>query len=247
MYLIKHLLNTQSMDQNYQTGVEAKETTTVQHRFMVWVYRWMTLGLALTALVAMLVYSNKPLLQYIDESSWAFTGIIIAELAVVFILSYNIKRMSLPTAAFMFLLYSALNGFAVSAVIAIYTAASVGYALFIAALMFGIMSVYGYFTKSDLTKFGNLLYMALIGLIIAFVVNYFWFNSTIYWVISIIGVFIFVGLTAYDTQALKRIGDSAGELDSGYMKLGVLGALMLYLDFINIFFLLLGVSGRSNN
>lgn len=146
----------------------------------------------------------------------------------------------------MFLIYSALNGVTLSAVIAIYTASSVSYALFISALMFGIMSIYGYYTKRDLTKFGNLLSMAVVGLVIAFFINIFWFNSTVYWIISILGVFIFVGLTAYDTQRLKQIGESVEELDGNSMKVGVVGALTLYLDFINIFFLLLGISGKRS-
>lgn len=233
------------MEKGYSTQAQAYfQEVAAQRKFLVWVYRWMTIGLALTGTIAMLVYSNKQLLSFLSQSNWAFTGLIIAELALVLILVSNVNRMSLTTAIIMFLAYSGLNGLTLSAIIAIYTASSVGYALFIAALMFGLMSVYGYYTKSDLTKFGNLLSMALIGLVIAFFVNIFWFNSTVYWVISIIGVFIFVGLTAYDTQRLKLIGESTEKLDTNYMKTGVIGALTLYLDFINIFFLLLGVSGR---
>ena len=173
-------------------------------------------------------------------------GLIIAELILVFVLASSINRISVTTAIRMFLIYSALNGLTLSAIIAIYTASSVSYALFIAALMFGMMSIYGYYTKRDLTKFGNLLSMAVVGLIIAFFINIFWFNSTVYWVISILGIFIFVGLTAYDTQRLKQIGESVGDLDGNYMKVGVVGALTLYLDFINIFFLLLGISGKRS-
>lgn len=235
------------MGKEYSTQAQAYfQEVATQRKFMVWVYRWMTIGLAITGIIAMIVYSNQTLLSYFDRNNGAFTGLIIAELALVFILVFSINRMSVTVAILMFLAYSALTGLSLSVIISLYTASSVGYALFIAALMFGLMSVYGYFTKSDLTKFGNLLSMALIGLIIAFVVNMFWFNSTAYWVMSIIGVFIFVGLTAYDTQRLKRIGESAQDLDSNYMKVGVLGALTLYLDFINIFFLLLGVSGRRS-
>ena len=145
--------------------------TVAQRRFLIGVYRWMTFGLALTGLVAMLVYSNKSLLSYIENNNGLFLGIIITELALVMVLSFLVDRMSVTTTVFMFLLYSVLNGFLLSSVIAIYTAASVGYTLFITALMFGLMSVYGYFTKTDLTRFGNLLSMALIGLIIAFIDN----------------------------------------------------------------------------
>lgn len=235
------------MEKGYSTQAQAYfQEVAAQRKFLVWVYRWMTIGLALTGIIAIFIYSNQQFLTYLGQSNWAFMGLIVAELALVFILVSSVNRMSLTTAITMFLAYSALNGITLSAVIALYTASSVGYALFIAALMFGLMSIYGYYTKSDLTKFGNLLSMALIGLIIAFFINIFWFNSTVYWVISIIGVFIFVGLTAYDTQRLKQIGESAENLDTNYMKAGVIGALTLYLDFINIFFLLLGVSGRRS-
>lgn len=233
------------MEEDY-THASPVAQSVAQRQFLIWVYRWMMMGLVMTGIVAMMVYSNKELIAYIDRSSWAFMALIIAELAIVFLLSYNINRLSVGSAILMFMLYSALNGITLSVVIELYTAASVGYALFIAAMMFGIMSLYGYFTKSDLTRFGNLLSMALIGLVIAFVINMFWFNSTVYWVISIVGILIFVGLTAYDTQTLKRIGDSAENLDANYKKVGVIGALTLYLDFINIFFLLLGISGRRS-
>ncbi|MBQ7824422.1 MAG: Bax inhibitor-1/YccA family protein [Bacteroidaceae bacterium] len=235
------------MEKGYSTQAQAYfQEVAAQRKFLVWVYRWMTIGLALTGIIAIFIYSNQQFLTYLRQSNWAFMGLIVAELALVFILVSSINRMSLTTAITMFLAYSALNGITLSAIIALYTASSVGYALFIAALMFGLMSIYGYYTKSDLTKFGNLLSMALIGLVIAFFINIFWFNSTVYWVISIIGIFIFVGLTAYDTQRLKQIGESAENLDTNYMKAGVIGALTLYLDFINIFFLLLGVSGRRS-
>lgn len=234
------------MEENLTHTMSNARAVTAQRQFMMWVYRWMFLGLLITGLVAWLVYSNKSFLTYISQHSGVYMGLIIAELIVVFVLSFSINRMSIGGALFMFLLYSALNGLTVSVILAVYTAASVAYAFFIAALMFGIMSVYGYFTKTDLTRFGNLLSMALIGLIIAFIVNMIWFNQTVYWVVSIIGIFIFVGLTAYDTQTLKRIGQSADDLDVNYKKVGVIGALTLYLDFINIFFLLLGVSGRRS-
>ena len=235
------------MEKGYSTQAQAYfQGVTIQRKFLVWVYRWMAIGLALTGVIALLIYSNKTLLSYLEQNNGVFMGLIITELILVFVLVSSINRISVKTAISMFLVYSALNGVTLSAIIAIYTASSVGYALFIAALMFGMMSIYGYYTKSDLTKFGNLLSMAVVGLVIAFFINIFWFNSTVYWVISILGVFIFVGLTAYDTQRLKQIGESVGELDGNYMKVGVVGALTLYLDFINIFFLLLGISGRKS-
>lgn len=235
------------MEKGYSTQAQAYfRGVTAQRKFLVWVYRWMTIGLALTGIIALLVYSNRTLLTYLEQNNGVFMGLIIAELILVFVLASSINRMSVTTAIGMFLIYSALNGVTLSAVIAIYTASSVSYALFISALMFGIMSIYGYYTKRDLTKFGNLLSMAVVGLVIAFFINIFWFNSTVYWIISILGVFIFVGLTAYDTQRLKQIGESVEELDGNSMKVGVVGALTLYLDFINIFFLLLGISGKRS-
>ena len=235
------------MEKGYSTQAQAYfRGVTAQRKFLVWVYRWMTIGLALTGIIALLVYSNRTLLSYLEQNNGVFMGLIIAELILVFVLASSINRISVTTAIGMFLIYSALNGVTLSAIIAIYTASSVRYALLIAALMLGMMSIYGYYTKRDLTKFGNLLSMAVVGLIIAFFINIFWFNSTVYWVISILGIFIFVGLTAYDTQRLKQIGESVGDLDGNYMKVGVVGALTLYLDFINIFFLLLGISGKRS-
>lgn len=235
------------MGKEYSTQAQAYfRGVTAQRKFLVWVYRWMTIGLALTGIIAMFVYSNQTLLSYLEQNNGFFMGLIIAEFILVFVLVSSITRMSVTTSIITFLIYSVLNGVTLSAVIAIYTASSVSYALFIAALMFGMMSIYGYYTKRDLTKFGNLLSMAVVGLVIAFFINIFWFNSTVYWIISILGVFIFVGLTAYDTQRLKQIGESVEELDGNSMKVGVVGALTLYLDFINIFFLLLGISGKRS-
>ena len=162
------------MEKGYSTQAQAYfRGVTAQRKFLVWVYRWMTIGLALTGIIALLVYSNRTLLTYLEQNNGVFMGLIIAELILVFVLASSINRMSVTTAIGMFLIYSALNGVTLSAVIAIYTASSVSYALFIAALMFGMMSIYGYYTKSDLTKFGNLLSMAVVGLVIAFFINIF--------------------------------------------------------------------------
>jgi FtsH-binding integral membrane protein len=143
----------------------------------------------------------------------------------------------------LFLLYSALNGLTLSILLLVYTASSVASTFFITAGTFGLMSAYGYFTKKDLTSWGNLLFMALVGLIIASIVNIFWSNPTMYWIISYAGVLIFVGLTAYDTQKIKNMSLELDAESEAGRKGAIMGALALYLDFINLFIILLRILG----
>jgi FtsH-binding integral membrane protein len=222
------------------------ETTALRNGVLHRVYAWMTAGLLVTGAVAMFVAGNDALMAAIFGNSFVFFGLIIAELALVWILSANIGRMSVATATGMFLGYSALNGLTMAAIFWVYTSASIASTFFVTAGTFGAMSAYGYLTKRDLSGMGNFLFMALIGLIIASVVNMFWANSTLYWIITYAGVLIFVALTAYDTQKIKRLAAQVSD-ETGAGRVAVMGALTLYLDFINLFLFLLRILGVRRN
>ena len=221
----------------------ADQTQVIQAAFMSKVYTWMSGGLAITGLIAMWVASNEDLVYSIASNRLLFFGLIIGEVLLVGYLIARINKMSAQTAALIFTGYAALNGLTLSVVFLVYELGSIGSTFFVTAGTFGVMSAYGYYTKKDLTSWGNLLFMALIGIIIASVVNFFMQSEMMYWLITYAGVLIFVGLTAYDTQKIKRMS-TANELGSeGETKTAIVGALMLYLDFINLFLLLLRVMG----
>ncbi len=216
--------------------------------FIQSVYSWMTLGLGLTGGVAWFV-ANSPISGMLRNNQILFFGIIIVELALVFSISARIHKMRASTATGLFLLYAGLNGLTLSFIFLAYTAASIASTFFICAGMFGACSVYGYVTKRDLTSLGGFLFMGLIGIILASVVNIFLRSPAIYWIISYVGVFIFMGLTAYDTQKIKAMAYSqpAG-LEAGVIRKGaILGALSLYLDFLNMFIFLLHIFGVSRD
>ena len=206
------------------------------------VYLWMTASLAITGITAMAVSNSYAMQQFIFGSRFMFFGLIIAELALVWYVSARIQSLSFTTATGLFMLYSFINGLTLSVIFLAYTTTSIASTFFVTAGTFGAMSLYGYFTKKDLTSLGNLLFMLLIGLIIATVVNIFWANSTLYWITTYAGIFIFVGLTAYDTQKIKRLL-SGQEITEESQKMALLGALSLYLDFINLFLYLLRIFG----
>ncbi|MCS6713340.1 Bax inhibitor-1/YccA family protein [Proteus terrae] len=212
--------------------------------FMAQVYGWMTVGLLLTAFVAFYVASSEALLSMIFSSKIVFFGLIIAQLGLVFVLSGMVHKMSGAVATSLFMLYSALTGVTISSVLIIYTASSVASTFFICAAMFGALSVYGYTTKRSLTGMGSFLFMGLIGIIIASIVNIFMQSSMMSMVISYAGVLIFAGLTAYDTQKLKDMGNEINQEDKENMRrYSIMGALTLYLDFINLFLMLLRILG----
>ncbi len=212
------------------------------------VFLWMTLALAVTGLTAYYVASNAGLLYAIFSSKGIFWGIIIAELALVFILSARIMKMSFATAGIMFVAYSVLNGITMASIFAIFTMESIASAFFVTAGMFGVMSFGGFTVKKDLGSFGSFFFMALVGLIIASVVNVFLGSSVLYWVVTYVGVLLFVGLTAYDTQKIKHMLMEYGdEVNDHTQKLALLGSLSLYLDFINLFLYLLRIFGRNND
>lgn len=209
------------------------------------VYVWMTLALVLTGITAFGVASSPSLMMTIIQTPAIMWGLIIAELAIVIAISAAINRLSLTTATLLFVLYSVLNGATFSLIFAVYTMSSIANVFFITAGTFGVMAAYGYFTKRDLSSWGKLLLMALIGLIIATLVNVFLVKSTGFdLILSYAGVLIFVGLTAYDTQKIKQMLAMQTDMGEGAQKVALLGALSLYLDFINLFLYLLRIFGR---
>ena len=209
------------------------------------VYVWMTLALVLTGITAYGVASSPSLMMTIFQTPAIKWGLIIAELAIVIAISAAINRLSLTTATLLFVLYSVLNGATFSLIFAVYTMSSIANVFFITAGTFGVMAAYGYFTKRDLSSWGKLLLMALIGLIIATLVNVFLVKSTGFdLILSYAGVLIFVGLTAYDTQKIKQMLAMQTDMGEGAQKVALLGALSLYLDFINLFLYLLRIFGR---
>jgi uncharacterized protein len=216
----------------------------VQSSVLNQAYLWMTGGLCLTAVVAYLVSQNQTLVEQIFGSFFVWI-LFLAEIGLVFFISSSIQKIAPSTAIGLFLLYSALNGATLSIILLTYTGASIAATFFVTAGMFGATSLYGYTTKRDLTGIGSLAFMALIGILLASIVNIFLASSTLYWIITYLGVIIFVGLTAYDTQKIKQWSLQTNSNDSVMVqRLGILGALTLYLDFINMFLFILRIMGR---
>lgn len=210
------------------------------------VYIWMAMALAITGVTAFGVASSPNLLALIFSSKLLFFGLIIAELALVILLTARLQKLSLTTATLFFVLFAVINGVTLSSIFVIYTMASIAQTFFICSATFGVMAVYGYTTKRDLSSMGKLLFMALIGLIIATVVNIFMRSSGLDMAISYIGVLVFVGLTAWDTQKIKLMLANAEDMGEGAQKIALIGALSLYLDFINLFIYLLRIFGRRD-
>ena len=224
--------------------ISAEEAADVQARFFAQVYGWMAAGLGLTGGIAMFASSSPALMQFVFGTRFVFLGLIIVELVIVGFLSARIFNWSLGKVQAAFVGYAVLNGVTLSCVFLAYTSASIASTFFITAGTFGIMSLFGYFTKADLSGWGKLLSMAVIGLVLAMVVNIFLNNSVLEIITSFIGVLVFVALTAYDTQKLKQLallGVTDGE-ETG-SKASILGALTLYLDFVNMFLFLLRLFG----
>ncbi|MBR5351494.1 MAG: Bax inhibitor-1/YccA family protein [Prevotella sp.] len=211
------------------------------------VYTWMALALAITGFTAYYVASSPAIMQAIFSNRILFWGLLIGELALVWIVSASINRLSLTTATAMFILYSVLNGVTLSFIFLAYTMTSITTVFFITAGTFAAMSLYGYFTKTDLSKMGQIMIMALIGLIIATIVNLFVKSSGLTMILSYVGVLIFVGLTAWDTQKIKEMLQMATDTGEAAQKIALMGALSIYLDFINLFLYLLRIFGSSRN
>ncbi len=228
--------------QNTQTQAEVNS-------FIRSVYNWMAAGLGITGFIAYYVSGSESLLQLIFGNQLVFFGLIIGELGLVFYLSSRVQKMEASTATALFMLYAALNGATLSAVFLVFTSESITSTFFVCSATFVACSIYGMTTKRDLTSVGGFMAMGLIGIIIASVVNIFIRSSAMSMIISYIGVFVFVGLTAYDTQKLKAMALSGSyDHDAGVARKGaVIGALGLYLDFINMFLFLLRIFGSSRD
>jgi uncharacterized protein len=215
----------------------------VQGEFIRRVYNWMGLGLALTALVAYYTAASPGLTHFIFGNQLVFFGLIFGQLGLVIALSAAIDRFDPKTAILLFFVYAGLTGLTLSVIFLAYTQASITSTFFVTAGTFAVTSIYGYTTKRDLTSWGSFFFMGLVGIILASVVNLFLQSEAIYWVVTYIGVLVFVGLTAYDTQNLKNMA-AAGFADAASeSKAAVIGALKLYLDFINLFLMLLRIMG----
>ena len=232
----------------YRTAVQAENEASLQRYVagvMRKVYGKMSLGLLATAITSFLVLSSQTVMNVLFSNAATMWILFAAELGLVIYLSARIDKLSSGTATALFYAYSILNGVALSPIFLIYTGASIATTFAITAGTFGAMSIFGYVTRQDLTKFGSFLFMALLGLIVCIVVNMFMHNSTFELLISGAGVLIFVGLTAWDTQSIKRMCAEAGPDEMG--KVATMGALSLYLDFINLFLYLLRFFGSSRD
>lgn len=231
-------------DQLGTPGLQTGDAQLARQSFLTSVFAWMFVGLGLTAGIAGYVAASNDMLAWFEDNPLVFFGLLIAEIGLVIGISWGINRISYQVAVFLFALYAAMNGFTLSIILEVYTTASIVSAFAVAAGMFGAMAAYGYVTKRDLSGLGSILFMGLIGVIIGMFVNIIWANSILYWFVTFAGVLVFCGLTAYDMQKLKEIGSSG--MDEGTaQKASIVGALSLYLDFINLFLLLLRVFGNS--
>lgn len=230
-------------------SIPKARTEVLVNDFVRSVYNWMFIGLALTGLVALYVSNNPTIVNFVFGSRVIFFGLILAELALVFSISGMVNRMSAGTATGLFVLYSGLNGVTLSFIFLAYARASIVSTFFICSVTFLACSIYGWTTKKDLTSLGGFCFMGLIGIIIATLVNMFIQSSAMSMIVSYIGVLVFVGLTAYDTQKIKNMAltQPAGLEGALVRKGAILGALSLYLDFINLFLMFLRIFGGSRD
>jgi FtsH-binding integral membrane protein len=229
---------------NQTTELTSEQIQAEQTRFITKVYAWMTFALIITGVVSIWCASTPSMIEFIFGNSLILWGLIIVEFICVAFLVSTVRRISSNTATFIFIGYSALNGLTLSGIFLIYTSQSIASTFFVTAITFGVMSTYGYFTKRDLTSIGNLATMALVGIFIASIVNIFLGSETLYWIITYVGVLIFVALIARDTQKIKELNIIGNEGTEEDKKEAIMGALTLYLDFINLFLFLLRLLGR---
>ena len=211
------------------------------------VYIWMTLALVITGLTAMVTAKSEALMTFIFTNNWALIALMILQLGLVFYFSARINRMSFSTATAVFILYSAITGLTFSSIFVVFSMSSIATTFFITAGMFAAMALVGSFTKKDLSGMGKFALMALIGLIIAGIVNMFLRNAMMDFIVSGIGVLVFAGLTAYDSQKIRQMLQMQSEINESTQKLALFGSLSLYLDFINIFLYLLRFFGSSRD
>ena len=215
-----------------------------QRNFIRKVFGWMTLGLFITTVGSFIMVFNPALMNAMMARPWTFIILLFAELGLVVFLSAAINRLSPAMAGVSFIVYAALNGITLSVIFLVYELSSIFETFLICALMFAAMTIFGYTTKRDLTSFGSLLFMGLIGVVLAGLLNLFIQSSGLYWIVTIVGILVFVGLIAYDTQKLKNMSLGVSEGSEAQSKASIIGALALYLDFINLFLLLLRIFGR---
>lgn len=214
-------------------------------RYMTKVYGWMFVGLLITAVTSLLVASSSEAVQFLQGNRLVLFGLLIFQVVLVGALVVRIQKMSSFTAGLVFLVYAGLLGVTLSSLLLYYTAGSLVTVFGITAVTFGIMTAVGYFTKQDLTSFGRIMIMGLVGIILASIVNFFLHSTMLYWIISYVGVAVFVGLIAYDTQKIKALALQGDE--ETRKKGAIIGALMLYMDFINLFIFLLRLFGDRRN
>lgn len=234
------------------TVLNEYETRAISKSFMSNVFLWMFGALAITGITAYIFASNQEsLMSFLFAPSLRGLAptplgwfVMFAPLGFVLLMSFGYQRLSAPVLSLLFVLYALINGMSFSVILLAYTASSVAGCFFSAAAMFGVMAVMGYTTKKDLTGFGSIMIMGLFGIIIASLINLFMHSSQMSYVISFIGVLVFTGLTAYDVQKLKNIGAGISVEDASSSKLAIMGALNLYLDFVNLFLMMLRLFGR---
>jgi FtsH-binding integral membrane protein len=228
------------------TSADQRAVGGLRH-YMNLVFGWMSLGLAVTGGCGAYMASDPRMIMNLTQNHVLFYGLLIAQVGIVLLLSFMVKSMSASTAKFAFLFYAALTGVTMSTIFLVFTSGSIASTFFVTAAVFGAMSFYGYVTKADLTAMGSLLMMGLFGLILASVVNVWLRSPAVQWATTYIGILIFTGLTAYDTQKIKEMYQSGADGTELETKAAILGALALYLDFINLFFELLQIFGSRRD
>jgi len=228
---------------NQQLSLEQQEQAFKS--FMPRVYLWMFAALLVTAIVSWTVFNSQTLTQFFFANSWVTIGLFVAQIALVVALSAAIGRLSSPVATLIFFAYAALTGVVFSSIFVAYSGLSIASTFVATAGLFGVMSIIGLTTGRDLTKAGNIAFVGLIGIIIAGLINFFLRSDALYWVISIVGVLVFVALIARDSQKLKQMATQITPGTDQSQKASIMGALMLYLDFINLFLFLLRIFGRA--
>lgn len=226
--------------QYYTSEVSSLETKSLLTR----VFTWMAIALSITGITAYFVYTQPQIHTYLFEKPGIIIGLMVLQLIIVIMFSLLIYRVSYATALALFLSYSFLTGLTFSSLFLVYTMESLAITFFITAAMFGVMALYGAFTRADLSSLGSLLTMALVGIIIAMLANFFFQSSTLNYIVSFIAIIVFAGLTAYDVQRIQQISNVLQHEQVPLQKIALLGALTLYLDFINLFLSLLQFTGR---
>jgi len=233
---------------NTIADVQGQDESTVRS-FMAGVFTWMFIALAITAAVSYYVALTPAIMQLmITSTGLSVFGwiVMLAPIGFVLLMSFRFQKLSAMTLTLLFVVYSVLVGLSLSFIFLAYTMGSIATTFVVTSLTFGVMAIAGYTTKTDLTKFGSILMMALVGIIIASVVNFFLKSDSMQYVISFIGVLVFTGLTAYDVQKLKKMGTEMTAGLESTRKYTIMGALSLYLDFVNLFLFLLRFLGRRN-